>query len=347
MSSSSPPPRARRARPQERAFGFRAGVRLQGTIVACDASAGSDLIFLSHATALDARATRALPRGRTGKRQLLTTELTLALLGAAGERLRSHALLAPPGRPFALGPLRLELFPSGYMPGAASLLCEVGGRRVVYAGRVGRAGAGVRTGDALCLDACFGEPSFAFPEPAEAVEDVRRFVTAALAARRPPVVLVDEPGPALQAAAVLTAGGVRLRAHPTLVAAAATFREVGLEAPTLSRFDGRLRAGEALLWPRTARQAARLRALEAPAVLLASPWAAAPEGTAGARAEQGVALAAGADFAGLIHYVEATGASEVALLNQAGEDLPRALRDRGIDSYPLGPPRQFTIPRIV
>jgi hypothetical protein len=323
-------------------------VRVQGTIVACDASAGSDLIFLSHATALDARATRALPRGRTGKRQLLTTELTLALLGAAGERLRAHALLAPPGRPFVLGPLRLELFPSGYMPGAASLLCDVAGRRVVYAGRVGRPGTpGVRTGDALCLDACFGEPGFAFPEPAEALEDVRRFVTGALAARRPPVVLVDEPGPALQAAGVLAAGGVRLRAHPTLVATAATFREAGLEAPPLGRFDGRLRAGEALLWPRTARQAARLRALEAPAVVLASPWAATPEGAARARADQGVALAAGADFAGLIHYVEATGASEVALLNLGGDDLPRALRDRGIDSYPLGPPRQFTIPRIV
>src|SRR5262252_4918015 len=140
-SSSPPPPRssprARRARPQESAFGYRAGVRVQGTIVACDATAGSDLIFLSHARALGARAARALPRARGGKRQVLATELTLALLGPPGDRLRPCALLAPLGRPFGLGSLRLELFASGAMPGAASLLCEAGARRVVYAGPIG------------------------------------------------------------------------------------------------------------------------------------------------------------------------------------------------------------------
>ena len=110
---------------EPRAFIYRAGVRVAGTILACDATAGSDLIFLSHAWALDARAARALPRARHGRRQILTTETTLALLGAPGARLRAHALLAGLGRPFALGELRLELFASGHGPGAASLVCEI------------------------------------------------------------------------------------------------------------------------------------------------------------------------------------------------------------------------------
>src|SRR5665213_3668564 len=45
-----------------RAFVYRAGVRIAGTVVACDASAGSDLVFLSHAAVLGARGRRALPR---------------------------------------------------------------------------------------------------------------------------------------------------------------------------------------------------------------------------------------------------------------------------------------------
>jgi hypothetical protein len=317
-------------------------VRVRGTILACDASSGSDLIFLSHARALDARAARALPRPRAGKRQVLTTEQTLALLGPPGERLRSCALLAAPGRPFALGPLRLELFSSGYMPGAASLLCETGGRRIVYAGPVGAGHAPAHPADALCLDATFGARRFSFPDRAEALADLRRFVTEALAAGRAPVVLVDVPESALAAGGELAAAGVALRAHRSVVAAAASFARAGLPAPPLQRFDGRLRAGEALVWPRQARQAARLGGLGELAVVLASPWAADPEAAGHARADRAIALASAADFAGLVRYVAATGATEVALRDlPPGEDLTTALRERGIDVYPVGPPRQI------
>src|SRR5262245_42193529 len=110
-------------RAQARAFSYRSGVRINGTVVACDAVAGGDLTFLSRAEAPGARGHQALPR-LTARRQLLTTETTLALLGPDGARLRPHTLVAEYGRPFALGGVRLELFSSGLMPGAASLLCE-------------------------------------------------------------------------------------------------------------------------------------------------------------------------------------------------------------------------------
>src|SRR4051812_5266091 len=100
------------------------GVRIAGTVIACDAAAATELVFLSHAPTLGAQARRALPRIGGARRQVLATEVTLALLGSAGARLEAHALPASYGRPFGLGDLRLEMFPSGFMPGAASLLCE-------------------------------------------------------------------------------------------------------------------------------------------------------------------------------------------------------------------------------
>src|SRR5262245_5772124 len=118
---------------QQRAFVYRGGVRVAGTVLACDpAIGGGDLVFLSHAPSPGMRGRRASPT-IGGRRQILATEQTLALLGPAGERLRQHALAAVYGRPFHLGKLRLEIFRSGFMPGAASLLCEVDGRRLVYA----------------------------------------------------------------------------------------------------------------------------------------------------------------------------------------------------------------------
>jgi hypothetical protein len=331
-----------------RAFVYRAGVRIQGTVVACDASAGSELIFLSSAWALDARDARALPRARHGRRQLLTTDATLALLGAPGERLRAHALVAATGRPFVLGALRLELFASGHAPGAASLLCErmgdAGATRAVYAGVIGPGDApAVRPAHAVCLDATFGARRFAFPAPAEALEDVKRQVQDALARGQAPLVLVDSDRSALAVAAALAEAGVPVRAARPAVQAAAAHARAGLPAPPLQRFDGRLRPGEALVWPRAAREAARLGRLESPFTLLASGWAADPAEVARVRADRGVPLTDRAGFADLLRYVEATGAREVALLRAPGDELAAALSQRGVDVYPLGPPRQIAL----
>jgi hypothetical protein len=322
-------------------------VRLTDTIVTCDATAGSDVIFLSHAGALDARAAGALPRARHGRRHVLATETTLALLGAAGERLRPHALVAGLGRPFALGELRLELFPSGHAPGAASLSCErpesAAPRRLVYAGVIGPdETAAVRPADALCLDATFGARRFAFPPRAEALATLVAIAREALGAGRAPVILV-EPAVGLDVADALVAAGVGVRAARPHVQAAAARARAGLPAPVLQRFDGRLRPDEALLWPESARDAARLGALSSPLVVLASGRAADAAAVDTARAERAVALADRADFEGLLRYVGATGAREVALLRAPSDELAVALAARGVDVYPVGPPRQIAL----
>ena len=330
---------------EPRAFNYRAGVRVAGTILACDATAGSDLIFLSHAWALDARAARALPRARHGRRQILTTETTLALLGAPGARLRAHALLAGLGRPFALGELRLELFASGHAPGAASLVCEIGagGRRVIYAGVLGAGDTpAVRPADALCVDATFGAPRFAFPPAAEALADLRRLVVDALAGGHAPLVLLEPSASALVAAALVEAG-VAVRGARPIVQVAAAHARAGLTVPPVQRWDGKLRPGEALLWPADAREARQLGRLESPVTILVSGRAREPGELARVRAEHGVPLSDRADFAGLLRYVEATGAREVALLRAPGDELAGALRARGVDAYPLGPPRQIAL----
>src|SRR5581483_11769148 len=165
-----------------RTFSYRAGVRIRDSVLACDATGGSDLIFVSHAELIDGNAgdgnhSRRLPRARAGRRKILTTDATLALSGPAGERLRPHTLVAAYGRPFNLGGMRLELFPSGYGPGAASLLCEQAGHRLVYSGPVGTTATEVRVADALCLDGTFGSPRFTFPRIEQALAAVVGFVT--------------------------------------------------------------------------------------------------------------------------------------------------------------------------
>jgi hypothetical protein len=327
-----------------RAFVHRAGgVRIADTVVACDAAAGTELVFLSHAPALGAQARRALPRLGGARRQLLATELTLALLGPAGERLKAHALPAGYGRPFGLGDLRLEMFPSGFMPGAASLLCERGGRRIVYAGPIGAAPAqvDVRAADALCIDATYGNAASAFPAREQALAAVGRAVRDALARGEAPVVLLDPIVIALEVGAALAAEGVGLAAHRAIVQAAIAYRDAGLPSPSPQRFAGRIGSGEALLWPSTTRVPARRAGARPPSVILVS--ADADRATVAEAPAARVVFPTAADFAALLRYVEASGAAEVALINAPGDELAAALRTRGIDAYTLGPPRQIEL----
>ncbi|HXT95015.1 MAG TPA: hypothetical protein VN853_01875 [Polyangia bacterium] len=328
-----------------RAFVYRAGVRIAGTVVACDAAAGGDLVFLSHAAVFGAHGRRALPRVGGGRRQILTTEATLALLGPVGERLRARALLAPFGRPFVLGDLRLEIFPSGYQPGAASLLCERAGKRSVYAGPLGPA-AEVRAADALCLDARYAERDVAFPERVVAEENLRR-IAADASTGGAPLLYVEPLALAPLVARALAGAGLPLRAHRRILDALAAYRRVEPAAPVpaVQRFAGRLAEREVLLWPADARAPApgqtrgRRRVFVSPRAASATVRAR-PDGLGKMEA---LVFPFGADAAALVRYAEAAGAAEVALASAPDEHLAELLRGRGIDVYRIGSPRQIDL----
>jgi hypothetical protein len=139
---------------------WRDGVHIAGTPLWCDASRARDACFVSSAEVRIARR----------HHQLIATAETLA-------RLRKDpdvpALAAPVGRPFNLGALRLELFPSAHAPGSASLLVESAGRRIVYAGAVGPA-AEVRPCDVLVVDATLA--AFTLPPRDETLARLRAYV---------------------------------------------------------------------------------------------------------------------------------------------------------------------------
>jgi hypothetical protein len=327
-----------------RAFVYRAGVRIAGTVVACDASAGSDLAFLSHAAVLGARGRRALPRVGGGRRQILSTDTTLALLGPVGDRLRAQALVAAYGRPFALGDMRLEIFSSGYMPGAASLLCERGGRRTVYSGPIGPE-ADVRAADALCVDARFAAPGAVLPDRPTAEANLRQAVRETLAGGGAPVLLIEPPMPilALSVGLALEGAGISLRAHRAIMDAAASYRRAKLAAPVLQRFAGRLAPDEVLLWPAGTAPLPHVAGARAPSLIRVSPQDHGPAARARPPAPRTLAFPLGADFSGLLRYVEQTGASEVALVGAPDDDLVELLRARGLEAYRLGPPRQIDL----
>jgi len=337
---------------QPHAFVYRAGIGLAGTHITCDATGfPSDLIFLSHARALAPHGPVALSGARAGRRQIVTTELTLRLLGDAGEKLRSRALPAAFGRPFNLGDQRIEVVPTGHLPGAAALLCESEERRLFYLGAfcpepllAGLEASEVRSSNAVCIDATFGDPSLTFRPRREAIADVRTFVKTTLDDGQTPVLLASPFGALPAVAHDLAEAGFALRAHPRVSAVLTRLRAVWESVPVPARFAGRIARSEVLLWPPEARDAESLAALDNLRLALVSGLAAEPGVLERMRLSHGFALTNLASAVEILAAVEATGAREVALFHGGAEPLAALLRERGLDAYALGPPRQMTLP---
>jgi len=336
----------------EHAFVYRAGIGLAGTHITCDATGfASDLIFLSHARALAPRGPAALSGARAGRRQIVTTDQTLRLLGDAGEKLRSRALPAAFGRPFNLGDQRIEVVPTGYLPGSAALLCESEERRIFYLGAfcpeplgTGLEASEVRRADAVGIDASFGDPRLMFPPRQEAIASVRGFVQAALDDGKTPVLLASPFGALPAVTLDLAQAGLTLRAHPRIAAVLSRLRNLCEHLPAPTRFAGRIAKGEVLLWPPEARDASNLLVLDNLRLALVSGSAADPKVLDRMRLQRGFALTNLPSAAEIAIAVEATGAREVALFHDGAEPLAALLRERGLDAYALGPPRQMTLP---
>ena len=334
------------------AFSYRAGIRIPGTDITCDAAGfPSDLVFLSHANALSPQALKMLTSGRSGRRQFVTTENTLRLLGDAGAKLRERALPAAFGRPFNLGAHRIEVVPTGYLPGAAALLCETDARRVLYLGSFcpeplveGVEPALLQRADAVCIDATFANPELSFRPRAQAIAEVRAFVERSLR-ERGKLALLASPFGALPAIVLdLARAGIAMRAQGRIASVLARLRNVCTTLPMIPRFAGKVDEGEVLLWPLQARNAASLAALGEIPLAAVSGSAADPAMLAAMRVQQGFALTNMPSFVELVSALDTTGAREVAVFGAAAEAAGKTLRERGFTAYALGPPRQMTFP---
>jgi putative mRNA 3-end processing factor len=290
--------------------------------------------------------------------QLIATAATLRLLGAGLRRPPSASTLAVPyGRPFTLGTRRVELFPSGHALGSASLLLDVDGRRVVYAGPVNPAGGGLggvaeqRQCDVLVVGARYGAPRFAFPEPALVLAEIAAFVAEVTRAGGVAMLLVSSPAKGLDVAHGLAraAGDVpRLRAHPSIHAAwRGATQSISLLPegfPPLLRHAGRVRPGEVLLWPLARPGTAARNALPPGSrIALVSGLACDPEECAAARVDLGFALSNQADHQRLLAYILASGAEQIFLTGGQGDAMVRVLADAGLGARLLGPPRQMSL----
>lgn len=343
---------------------WRAGVHITGTRLWCDALRAQDLCFLSSAQA-------AVRRGQRAAGTLLCTERTLHLRQALGARVQppGSVLLSPVGRPFHLGALRLELFPSGQSPGAASLWIKLpSGECVTYAGTPcappQESGEPMQVRAAATLIcaaplAAYGEEPGPLPARPAALSALRALAAAASASGAVTVILCS-PLPAAPAIwQTLSADGALVLAHPELERVVRAYQQLGLlplpAGAGLRRFTRPAAPGTVILWPAAVPlwSAARLCASAVPSlrVILCSGAAQVPKVVAqvqaalpaGAELGGAVAFADSLDQPALLRYIADSEARNVYLTAGYSDALAEAARQKGVRLLPLGPPHQLPL----
>ena len=295
------------------------GVHMVGTPVWCDARHAREVCFLSSARA----------EAHSHLRVLATRE-TMKLLRKRPSR--GSALTVPFGRPFALGELRLELFPSGRGPGAASLLVESKAGRVDYAGVVGRGGplspaAEIRACDAIVIDGSLVRPGRKVPPTEEVIADIGRWVDRVLAERATPVLLADPFGRAADLAHLLGKKH-RLRVHRTIFDVLKRLRSLGVSLPRATCLTAAPAIGDVVIWPIDASAA---RSIRRPRLALVDGLALNPDATRRFGVEEAFPWSCRLGHDELLAYIEQTGARQVFLLGDSG----------GLPGTPLGQLRLF------
>lgn len=347
------------------------GVRIGGTDVWCDARRcpPSATAFVSHA-----RAPR-LSGGADGR--VITTERTRLLRavaivprgqaavlnpsGKAGGAERSGILITPFGRPFALGRLRLELLPSGHVPGAAQLYVELDGRqrrRVAYCGPLNPApgrfaeAPQVRAAEVLCIDAPLAACGRKLPPRAEAEAELVAAVERALDDGVTPVVLAPGLGAAQDVVALLGAAALPLRVHARIAAWIEAYGRIGLRVPAAAqaklvrKFRGSPAKGEVVVWPLEDRNAAAIGRLRTARLFAATGLALEPDAAARLRVEAAFALADHGDLPSLVAFARAAEARDVWLTSGMSDAAARAFADAGIAAHALTahrPMQQMTL----
>lgn len=321
-----------------REFEYSGGVHLADSVLWCDTERKREFVFISHSHA-----------DFVGKnRRILGTDKTVRILTRGTGKI--EALTSPYRRRLTLGPLELEMHPSGHVLGAAQLLVQRDGRRIVYTSDVNpRKTATAEQGepipcDALAISATYGAPMYRFPPREQVLEAIRKFVDDCLGDKATPVLIANQIGTAQELMSVLGKAGYRLRVHRSIYDVAKVYKELGLSLPNSRRFQGSPARDEVVIFPPILRKHTSIRKLRKFRTAVISGRAVDPAFVYSQKVDAAFPLSDSADFHELLEFISGTGASEVYLIDGHIEELAQELRNRfGMRVYSLVKPRQLTL----
>lgn len=272
-------------------------------------------------------------------RTVLATPETLRICRSRFAEMAGSAELVvlPYNEPVSFRDARLTALPAGHIVGAAQLLVEHDGERLVYTGDIklrpplcGTA-ATIVPCDHLIIESTFGLPIYHFISREEARRRIVAFARECLAEEETPAFLGYALGRGQEIAHVLCQGGVATAVHGSIARFIPAYEESGYRFPGWIPYDARPADGCAWVVVPGFQNILTARG-DRVRLAFVSGWAALHNTRARVGAEELIPYSDHADFEELLELVDGTGAKRVDVVHGYAEPFAHVLRGRGIDA---------------
>ena len=305
------------------------GIFLPEINLALDASGRCDCTWISHAHSDHARGLHC---------RVIATPLTLEAY-----RLRwpedpdspQEMVALDYGASYELNGARLTCYPASHIIGAAQLLIEYLGERIVYTGDIKLRGSicGVNTEmppcDRLIIESTFGLPVFQFITADEARARIVATARECLADGTTPVFVGYPLGRGQEIVHVLTNAGIPTAVHGSIARFIPVYESAGYQFPGWEPYAAKQTAGRALVVVHNFRAVLEASGKNIRGAYV-SGWAALDNARARASVEELIPYSDHAGFDELLELVERSGAREVDVVHGYTDTFARILAQRGI-----------------
>ncbi len=317
------------------------GVHVQGTVLWFDPAKPRDFAALSNAR---------VPHSERQSKLLWSDRTARIACLSHGKKVRG--LVTPFHRRFDMGPFGIELWPSGYLPGASQFrLTHTSGFTVTVSGpfswQPSRTAERLEVprSDTLVLDANYGHPSFRLPPRSEVYGRLVDWVRLTLRDDHVPIILAGTPGKAQDVIHLLGAEtDTPIVVHRSIYEMNKVYRSIGVNLPRCRTFDGHPHFGRVLVWPAHLRGSPAIRNLKRARFLATSGIGINASATRRLRASVVLPWSARADFPDLIAYVDEARPKRIVTVGRHATDLATELQSRfAIPTEPLLPTAQLEL----
>lgn len=249
------------------------------------------------------------------------------------------------GQSFNVGGARCTVKPAAHILGAAQLLVEYGGERLVYTGDIklreplcGHPTEVVEC-DRLIIESTFGLPIYHFLDREEARRRIVEFARETLADGATPAFLGYPLGRGQEVAHVLCTAGIPTAVHGAIARYIPVYEDYGYSFAGWEPYDARDVKGKALVVVPGMRNVLEASARDV-RIAYVSGWAALANARAQTGAEELIPYSDHASFVELLEMVERSQARRVDLVHGYTDALARILRMRGVEAYSVAALRE-------
>ena len=253
------------------------------------------------------------------------------------------------GQSFDFGPVRVSLHPAGHLLGSAQVRLE---RADAGQSEVWVVSGDYKTDpdptcapfqpipcDVFITESTFGLPVYRWPDQAAVFDAINDWRRANRRRGRTSIIYAYALGKAQRVLAGLDPGVGPILLHGAVHAMTELYRDAGVDLPPADHATderaGALRGEATVIAPPSANGSAWARKFNPLATAFASGWMAVRGARRRRAVDRGFVLSDHADWPGLLHAIEATGASRVGVTHGFVDPLVRWLREAGLDAFAM------------